>query len=128
MKYRVILKSNPNDPKGPKKKYANPVNAGKFTLKDFAKQISGRSSLTTGDIENVLTNFVEELPLFLKLGLSIKLGDFGTLRLSISSEGVDEDKDFTVAHIKGVRVIFTPSPEFKESLKNTTFEEEKLPK
>jgi predicted histone-like DNA-binding protein len=125
MKYRVILKGNPNNPQAPKKKYANPVNAGKFTLKDLAREIAGRSSLTVGDVESVLTNFVEVLPLFLKLGLSIKLGDFGTLRLTLSSEGVDEDKEYTVAHIKGVRVVFTPSPEFKESLKNTTFEEEK---
>ncbi|MDR2816655.1 MAG: hypothetical protein LBB62_08145 [Proteiniphilum sp.] len=30
-------------------------------------------------------NFLDELPTFLKIGMSIKLGDFGTLRLSLSS-------------------------------------------
>ncbi|MDR3268030.1 MAG: HU family DNA-binding protein [Tannerella sp.] len=125
MKYRVVLKGNPQQPAAPKKKYAGAVNAGKFTLKHFAKEISGRSSLTAGDVENVLTNFVEVLPTFLKLGLSIKLGDFGTLRLTLSSEGVDEDKEFTASHIKGTRVVFTPGPEFKESLKQMSFEEEK---
>jgi hypothetical protein len=45
-----------------KKWYANPVNAGKFTVKDFAKEIAGRSLLTRGDIENTLDNFPEELP------------------------------------------------------------------
>jgi predicted histone-like DNA-binding protein len=128
MKFRVISKINPSKPEAPKKKYASAVNAGKFTLKDFAKQISGRSSLTTGDVENVLTDFVDELPTFLKLGLSVKLADFGTLRLSLSSDGVDEDKPFTADNIKGVRVIFTPSPEFKENLRNISFEEENLPK
>jgi predicted histone-like DNA-binding protein len=125
MKYRVIQRVNPLDPKGPKKKYANPVNAGRFTLSDFAKEISGRSSLTRGDIENVLINFLDELPTFLKIGMSVQLGSFGTLRLSLSSEGVDEDKEFTATHIKGVKVIFTPSPEFKKVLESISFEEEK---
>jgi predicted histone-like DNA-binding protein len=125
MKYRVIQRANPLNPKGAKKMYASPVNAGKLTLSDFAKEIAGRSSLTRGDIENVLINFLEELPTFLKIGMSIQLGGFGTLRLSLSSEGVDEDKEFTVAHIKGVKVIFTPGPEFKEVLKSITYEEEK---
>jgi hypothetical protein len=47
------------------------VNAGKFTIRDFAKEIAGRSSLTRGDIENTLDNFLEELPTFLKIGMSI---------------------------------------------------------
>jgi predicted histone-like DNA-binding protein len=124
MKYRVVRKVNPRNPAGPKLKYASPVNAGKLTLKELAKEIAGRSSLTRGDIENVLSNFLEELPTFLKIGMSIQLGDFGTLRLSLSCESVDEDTEFTVANIKGVKVIFTPSPEFKEILKSISLEEE----
>ncbi|MDR0754978.1 MAG: HU family DNA-binding protein [Prevotellaceae bacterium] len=125
MKYRVIEKGNPSNSAAPKKQYASAVNAGKFTIKQFAKEIAGRSSLTRGDIENVLTNFIDELPTFLKLGLSVKLGDFGTLRLNLVSEGVDADKKFTADSIKGVKVIFTAGAELKESLKSISFEEEK---
>ncbi|MDR1340648.1 MAG: DNA-binding protein, partial [Prevotellaceae bacterium] len=89
------------------------------------KEIAGRSSLTRGDIENVLNNFLDVLPTFLKLGLSVKLGEFGTMRLSIISEGVDEDQQFTVNSIKGVKVIFTPGVEFKNSLRDIKFEEDK---
>jgi predicted histone-like DNA-binding protein len=125
MKYKVIKKANPQKPGEPKKLYASPVHAGKYTIKDFSKAISGRSSLTRGDIENVLSNFVDELPTFLKLGLSIQLGDFGTLRLTIASEGATEDEGFTVANIKGVRVIFVPGVTLKNELKSITFEEQK---
>jgi hypothetical protein len=38
------------------------VNEGKFSLCDFAGEIEGRSSLTRGDILNVLENFLDELP------------------------------------------------------------------
>jgi predicted histone-like DNA-binding protein len=125
MKFKVIERSNPIHPEAPKKKYASPVNAGKFSIKDFSKEIAGRSSLTRGDVENVLNNFLDELPTFLKLGLSVKLGDFGTMRLNLVSDGVDADKEFTAANIKGAKVIFTPGVELKENLKGIAFEEEK---
>jgi len=125
MKYRIIERNNPQQPAASKKQYASPVNAGKFDIKDFAKEIAGRSSLSRGDIENVLNNFVDELPTFLKLGLSVKLGDFGTLRLNLQSDGVEQGQKFSAAHIKGVKVIFTPGVDLKKSLAETAFEEVK---
>jgi predicted histone-like DNA-binding protein len=125
MKYRVVEKGNPSDPAAPKKKYANAVNTGTFTSKNLSAEIAGRSSLTSGDIDSVLNNLTEVTPTFLKLGLSVKLGGLGTLRLATLSEGVDEEKEFTAANIKGVKIIFTPSVELKKSLENITFEEEK---
>jgi predicted histone-like DNA-binding protein len=125
MKYKVIKKGNPMNSEEPKKLYASPINAGKFTIKDFSKEIAGRSSLTRGDIENVLNNFLDELPTFLKLGLSIQLGEFGTMRLTITSEGAAEEEGFNTSKIKGVRVVFTPSTDLKKELKSTTFEEQK---
>ncbi|MDR2809146.1 MAG: HU family DNA-binding protein [Tannerellaceae bacterium] len=124
MKFKIHAKPNLAHPQRSKIQHAVPVNPGKMTLKDFASQIAQRSSLTRGDVESTLTNFVEELPAFLRLGMSVQLGDLGTIRLSIHSEGVDESQPFTAAHIKGVRVIFTPSAEFKASLQHISFEEE----
>jgi predicted histone-like DNA-binding protein len=125
MRFKVQKMVNPRDPQCPKFKHATPVNAGHMTLKDFAMEIAGRSSLTRGDIENVLSNFLDELPTFLKIGMSVQLGEFGTLRLTISSEAVEESVEFTVANIKGVRVVFTPSSQFKTILRQITFEEVK---
>jgi predicted histone-like DNA-binding protein len=118
------MKPNPLD-RSQVKWYANAIISGRITLSELAKEISGRSSLTKGDTENVLSNFVDELPTFLKLGMSIKLGDLGSLRLTISSEGVDNREDFTRNNIKGVKIVFTPSPELKKALENIHLEEEK---
>jgi predicted histone-like DNA-binding protein len=126
MKYKLVERINPLHPSDPKKYYANPVNSGKVTIKDFAKEIAGRSSLTRGDIENVLTNFWDELPTFLKYGMSVQLGDFGTVRLSISSEGAETANQLPASMIiKDVKVIFTPGAELKKSLLDISFEEEK---
>ena len=123
MKYKVIEKGNPRNPDKDKKQYASPINAGQLTVKALAKDISGRSSLTRGDVENVLSNFLDELPNYLKIGMSVKLGDFGTMRLTLKSEGVEKGKKFDASKIKGVKIIFTPSVELKKGLEDITFEE-----
>ncbi|MDR2389283.1 MAG: HU family DNA-binding protein [Tannerellaceae bacterium] len=125
MKYKTHSKLNPFRPQGPKIQYAVPVNPGKMALKDFATQIAQRSSLTRGDVESVLINFLEEMPTFLRLGMSIQLGDLGTMRLTLSSRGVAEGEAFTSSHIRGVRVVFTPGVALKSSLRHIPFEEEK---
>ncbi len=93
------------------------MNAGTLTLREFAAEIAGRSSLTQGDIESVLRNFLEQLPVFLKIGMSIQLGDFATMRLGISSEGSETAEEFTAGNIRNVKIIFTPGKELKNSLK-----------
>lgn len=124
MKYKLIQKGNPAKPADPKKWYANPVKSGTVTQKNLATQISGRSSLTAGDVANVLQNLVELLPQELIKGNSVQLGDFGTFRLSFSSEGTDTEKEFNTEKIKGIKVLFTPSSDFKRVLSEMKFEKE----
>ena len=121
MKVKLVVRTNPRKQGDPGKWYANPVNAGKKTLRDIAKDIAGRSSLTRGDIENVLTNFMECLPSYLRDGLSVQLGEFGTMRLTLSSEGALNEKTFKTETIKP-RVTFTPSVELKAGLRDNSYE------
>lgn len=124
MKYKLVQKGNPAKPSAPKKWYANPVKSGTTTQKNLASQISGRSSLTSGDVNNVIQNLLELLPQELIKGNSVQLGDFGTFRISFSSDGVDSENDFTADKIKGIKVLFTPSTDFKKALSDMKFEKE----
>ena len=121
MKVKLVVRTNPRKQGDPGKWYANPVNAGKKTLRDIAKDIAGRSSLTRGDIENVLTNFMECLPSYLRDGFSVQLGEFGTMRLTLSSEGAANEKSFKTETIKP-RVTFTPGVELKATLRDNSYE------
>lgn len=52
-------------------------------------------------------------------GHTIRIGNLGTLRITFKSEGVENIDDFsTSSMIKEVRVIFTPSKEFREAVTN----------
>ena len=121
MKIKLIERRKPGIKTGPGKFYASPVNVGKKTLRDIAHDIAGRSSLTRGDIENVLSNFMDCLPHYLRDGFSVQLGEFGTMRLTLSSDGAATVKVFKTETIKP-RVTFTPGVELKAALRENSYE------
>ena len=120
MKIKLVTRKNPQK-KTEVKFYANPVNAGRKTLHEIARDIAGRSSLTRGDIENVLSNFIDCLPGYLRDGFSVQLGEFGTMRLTLSSKGSETEKAFNTDTIKP-RVTFTPGVELKSALRDNSYE------
>lgn len=121
MKYKLIERANPQD-RTKVKWYANPVNDGKITENEIAKDIVLNSSLSRGDITNVIQNLLDTLPKYLLMGKSVSLGEFGTLRLSFTSDGVEKVDEFNANMINGVKVIFTPSVDLKRSIESITFE------
>jgi predicted histone-like DNA-binding protein len=56
------------------------------------------------------------------MGKSVNLGELGTFRISFSSEGVEDPKDFTVDKISGVHILFTPGTELRRKLGSIRFE------
>lgn len=123
MFYRLVQKANPLDQEH-KQRYATSVNAGKIDTRMIAKTLSQKSSLTTGDVMNVLENLMEEIPRWLSQGYSVSLWELGTFRLSLSSQGVKEQKEFNTRTIKK-KVVFLPSKSFKSELKTIPFEHKK---
>jgi hypothetical protein len=53
--------------------------------------------------------------------MSVQLGEFGTVRLSLSGQGAETAADFNSETISA-RVIFTPSTELKTGLADIRFE------
>ena len=123
MKYKLIQKVNPLEPDSDRKWYSSPVKTGTINNYQLSKGIAAKSSMTRGAVLNVIENMVDEIPKYLMDGYSVNLNNLGTLRISLSSEGVNSPEDFTDDNIKNMRVVFTPSPEFKKSLKNIKYEQ-----
>ena len=95
MKVKIVQRKNPQKPDEPGKFYGQPVLDGVVGMDMICRQIAGRSSLTAGDVKNVLTNFLDELPTYMLMNRSVQLEDFGILRISFGSEGVDRAEDFS---------------------------------
>lgn len=121
MKYKMIQRANPQD-RTQIKWYAAPVNEGRVTQREIAADIVELSSLSRGDISNVIESLITIVPRYLMLGRSVNLGDLGTLRISFGSEGVDDKEQFVPSMIKGVKVVFTPSVQLKDAIQKIRLE------
>lgn len=116
MKYKLVPRINPQKRDNPPKLFAQPVYDGAVNTNFIGRQIAGRSSLTIGDIMNVLSNFFDEIPTYLLLGQTVKLDGLGTFRLSFTSDGADTEDTFKVGSIKNARILFTPDPAFRKRI------------
>lgn len=117
LQFNVIERPNPQTKE--KKWYASPKLTGNRDLKNFSKDLSEVSSLSAGDVQNVIVNLIDQLPKWLMEGNSVKLDGFGTFRLSFSSTGAANKEDVTASSIKDIYILFEPDGEIKERVNKT---------
>ncbi len=70
--------------------------------------------MSEADIRAVLYALVDVMTGALADGQSVRLGELGSLRVNIRSEGKATEKEVTAAAIKGAKVIFTPGADIKK--------------
>jgi hypothetical protein len=64
---------------------------------------------------------VEEAVLGMSEGRIIRVGDLGSLRITLSSEGKETPEEVTGSAVKKAGVIFTPGSKLQEMLKVAKF-------
>ena len=69
----------------------------------------------------VLDNLNFVLDMELQEGRIVRLGDFGSFRISVSSDGVTDKKDFNSSMLRPLRIIFTPGGELKDTKKTLEY-------
>ena len=109
---------------GVKKFYASPVHGREVTLEAMTKGIEKTSTVNGADIRAVLYAMVEEAVLGLSEGRIIRLGDLGSLRITIKSEGRATAAEVSASSVKKAGVIFTPGAKLQEMLKNAKYVKE----
>ena len=119
MKYRIAKRINPLNNES--KFYPAPQYMEELTLMDLAKDISDACTLNVTDVDAVLTSLLRKLPMYLKSGFKIQLGNFGRMKLSFSSKGFDNPDDVDSSAITTKRIIFTPSTELKTEIESVYF-------
>lgn len=123
IKYKVIERGQPGVVGGGEKKfYASTASTGELTLEMLTKRIAQNSTVGGADIRAVLYSMVEVMQDGLSEGAIVRLGDLGSLRVSISSNGEASEKEVSAHSIKNSKTIFTPGPELKRMLTNLKFE------
>lgn len=85
--------------------------SGMITIEQLGKKISEKSTLTIGDVYNVIHSLISEFNSGLMNGHSVNLEGFGsfTVIARASGKGVEDPADVNASQIKSLRVQFTPS-------------------
>jgi len=125
IKFKVIERGEPGVAGGGTKKfYASPVMDGEMNLSDMTKAIERICTVSGADIRAVLYAMVDVSVDNLSNGTIIRLGDLGSMRISLSSEGKPTADELKASSIKGASVIFTPGTRIKEMLSSAKFQKE----
>jgi predicted histone-like DNA-binding protein len=124
IKYRLVQKVNPLKPTDPKKFYANVVSGGEVPLRQLAKEAAEISTVSVGDITAAVETILQMMTRHVERGDIVRLGELGSLSVSISSEGVPTAEEFTAANVKSASLNFRPSKEMNKTLNNLIFEKE----
>ena len=119
--YNVVQRIKPGDPSAPRKYYAVAQTAGEASLRELSERIAEISTVSTIDTLAVLESLVQVIPSYLLNGLIVRLGDFGSFRLTLSSEGAEDEASFNKSMIKKVRINFRPGTIISNALKSVVF-------
>lgn len=123
IKFKPIKKGQPGVVGGGvKKNYASPVHDGEVNEEDLILNIEKRCTVNGADVRAVIYSLLDISVESLAKGSIVRLGDLGSLRVSLSSEGVATADDVTASTIKNANVIFTPGAKIKRMLAVAKFE------
>ncbi len=89
---------------------------------NLAQLISKMSSLNYGSVVGTLGTLMEVIQLQLTHGRQVKLGDLGTLYLTLSGEGKDTPEELSSSDIKKSTIRFRPGNRLKKTIKTLDYE------
>ncbi|MCF0235713.1 MAG: HU family DNA-binding protein [Bacteroidaceae bacterium] len=112
--YKNIIRKNPKTEQ--QLHYATLVSPQPVSRERIIERIEKKCTLSSADVKAVLDALEFELIDFLQEGCSVRLGDVGTFRLSISSAGATKPEDVKSGLIRGARVVYTPSTAMRRRL------------
>lgn len=126
--YSVTGMKNPSDKDAAEKFYAKMQASGVVDLDDMAEEISYATTLTDGDVLNVLRALIKQMKKNLMAGKIVRLEKFGTFQFQICSNGAESEKTFTPSNITKVNIQFRPGALVREAQNLKILAFKKVPK
>ena len=114
---------NPADREsGEMKYYAQSQARGEMGIREISERIHQMCTVTRADVMAVLTGLEEIVSEGLQGGEIVRLGELGSLQLSVSGEGAVSEELYDDSLIDKVRVLFRPGTVMQEAINNLAFE------
>lgn len=126
--YSVAEMKNPTDKDAASRFYAKMQASGVVDLDDMAEEISYATTLTDGDVLNVLRALIKQMKKNLMAGKIVRMEKFGTFQFQLCSNGAETEKAFTPSNITKVNIQFRPGALVREAQNLKTLSFKKVPK
>ena len=120
--YSVSPRINPRDKEAPPKYYGHVQARGDISLREMSERIQQTCTVHKSDVFAVLVALEDVITDALKSGEIVRLGDLGTLQISISSKGAVTEEDYSDSFIKKARINFRPGSALVGALDGLTFQ------
>jgi len=122
VKYSVNQQKHDLTGNGILKNVAKAQSSGVVDFNSICETISDRGTVTRGDVQAALDGCIFAMKTALKDGRIVRLGDFGSFRVGVKSEGTLTEKEFISSKIKGGHILFRPGTALTNMLANLTFQ------
>nr|DAJ56264.1 MAG TPA: DNA-binding protein [Caudoviricetes sp.] len=109
----ALMSSKPGDKSAAKLYYAKAQATGEVTMDEMAEDIAYATSLTDGDVLNAIRALIQQINKNLSAGKIVRLENFGSFQLQLSSKGARNEKEFTAANITAAGIQFRPGKPIK---------------
>ncbi len=120
--YSVVSRKNPRQPELPCLFYAQAQARGEADIRSLSDRIELMCTVTRADVMAVLVALESVIKECLSNGEIVRLGDLGSLQLSLSSKGAGSKKEFTTSLIDKTRILFRPGETLSAMQKTLHFE------
>ncbi|MDR3260738.1 MAG: HU family DNA-binding protein [Tannerella sp.] len=121
--YKKVQRGNPRDPSAPKLWYPILKSLGLVKEKQVAKLLADETTLNPKEAEMALYQLLKVLVRLLLDGHTVQLGELGTFRLVVRSEGSEKEEEVNATKIKHLQLHFTASGETREQLSHATYKD-----
>jgi predicted histone-like DNA-binding protein len=121
VRFKTVEKKPAPGQSGPNKFYASIIYDGEDNLETLTKRVEKMCTVSGADIRAVLYALVDVMNDELADGKIVRLGDLGSMRLSIGSTGEEKSDTVSVKNIKGAKILFTPGVRLKKMLKDLEY-------
>lgn len=112
---QYVVKEKKNPITGKSKFYPQIAKTNPVTLNALVGQISYATTVTPADVKAVLDALQQQIIFMLTNGQTIRMGDVGSFRPTITSDGADEKKKANANLITKVNVRFTKGSKLRSN-------------
>ncbi len=118
---KPVQRFNPSDPDAGKKWYPVQVTTKLVDETEVATLIAEGTTLNPMEALMAIRRLRYVVQRMLLDGKSVRLGDWGSFNITLSSKGVEGKSELTARNIKSVNINFLPGAELREAMQDADF-------